>query len=152
MIAQLLPLLGGLLDKVIPDPAAATDAKIRMLELAQRGELAQLDAEKAVTLAQIDVNKADAQSQDQFQRRWRPAAGWVCVLGLGYNFLLQPLLSWLSTLKGWPVPPILDVEQLLVLLSGLLGLGGFRTVERVRGFQPTRPQGARPHSYNWLFD
>ena len=133
MIAALLPLVGGIIDKVFPDANAAADAKLKLVEMAQRGELAQLEAEKAVTLAQIDVNKADAQSQDQFQRRWRPAAGWVCVLGLGYNFLLQPLLSWLSWLKGWPVPPILDVEQLLVLLSGLLGLGGFRTVERVRG-------------------
>ena len=133
MIAQLLPLLGGILDKVIPDPSAATDAKIRMLELAQRGELAQMDNDRALKLGQIDVNKADAASGDAFQRRWRPAAGWVCVAGLAYNFLAQPLLSWISTLNGWPVPPILDVDQLLVLLSGLLGLGGFRTVERVKG-------------------
>lgn len=133
MIAELIPLIGGIIDKVFPDANAAADAKLKLMEMAQRGELAQLEAEKAVTIAQIEVNKADAQSQDQFQRRWRPAAGWVCVLGLGYNFLMQPLLSWISSLNGWPVPPILDVDQLLVLLSGLLGLGGFRTVERVKG-------------------
>ena len=141
MLQVLLPLLGTIFDKVIPDPQAAADAKLRAMELAQRGELAVLDAETKLAVGQLDINKADAQSQDWVQRRWRPLAGWVCVCGLAYSFLFQPLFPWLvkvvllatgSAVEIPELPPI-DIEYLLGLLSALLGLGGFRTFERVRG-------------------
>jgi hypothetical protein len=49
----LIPVIGGVLEKVLPDPQAAADAKIKMLELAQKGELAVLDAETKLALGQI---------------------------------------------------------------------------------------------------
>lgn len=71
-----------------------------------------------------------------FQRGWRPGAGWICVLGLGYAFLLRPILPWAVQVFGItnvpPLPPI-DVMELLVLLGGMLGLGGLRTKERLAG-------------------
>lgn len=141
MWQALIPILGTIFDKIIPDPQAAADAKLRVMELAQRGELAQLDAESKIVMGQIDINKADAQSQDMFQRRWRPAAGWVCVFGLGYTFLFQPLFPWtikvilLLTGSAATVPdlPSIDIEYLLSLLGALLGLGGLRSIERVKG-------------------
>ena len=141
MLQALLPIIGTVLDKVIPDPVAAADAKLRAMELAQRGELAVLEADVKLATGQLDINKADAQSQDPFQRRWRPAAGWVCVLGLGYTFLFQPLFPWLikvvallvgSSIVIPDLPPI-DIEYLLGLLGALLGLSGYRSLERVRG-------------------
>lgn len=141
MWQALIPILGSVFDKVLPDPAAAADAKLKVLELAQRGELAQLDAEAKIALGQIDINKADAQSSDAFQRRWRPAAGWVCVAGLTYTFIFQPLFPWLikvlvlltgSSMVVPDLPPI-DIDYLLGLLGALLGLGGLRSIERVKG-------------------
>lgn len=125
----------GLLDKVIPDPKLRYEAQTRMLELAQKGELAVLDAEKSIALAQIDVNKTEAASPDLFRGGWRPAVGWVCVLALAYEFFLQPLLPWLVAVCGLTVPalPELDMADLLTILGGVLGLGGFRTYERIRG-------------------
>ena len=55
--------------------------------------------------------------------------------GLAYQFIAQPLLPWCVALFGATVPPLpaIDNETLLVLLSGMLGLGGMRTFERVKG-------------------
>lgn len=130
-IAAMLP---GLLDKIIPDPAAAADAKLKAFELAQRGELATLDADLRLMLAQADINKAEA-STDLFRGGWRPACGWVCAAGLAYTFLLRPVLPWLASLAGADVQamPEIDTDTLMVLLTGMLGLGGLRTVERIKG-------------------
>jgi hypothetical protein len=129
-----LTLLTQVIDRVMPDPKVASEAKLQALEMAQKGELAQLDAEMRLALGQLEVNKAEAQT-DLFRGGWRPAVGWTCVVGLFYQFLLQPVLPWFVRLWGGDVPPLpaIDNETLLVLLTGMLGLGGLRTLERVKG-------------------
>ena len=97
-----------------------------------------LETERLST--QTGINEKDAQSEDWFQRRWRPAAGWVCVLGLAYQFLLHPLLTWCwSAMQaahivsiGLLTPPPLDVEYLLSLLMGMLGIGGMRSFDKAK--------------------
>ena len=134
MIAALIPMLGTILDKVLPDPQAQADAKLKVLDLAQKGELAVLDADLRLALGQIEVNKAEA-TTDLFRGGWRPATGWTCVAGLAYNFVLQPILPWVARLFGAEVPdmPTIDNDTLMVLLTGMLGLGGMRTFERIKG-------------------
>jgi hypothetical protein len=129
-----IPAITQVLDKIIPDPQAATEAKLKALELAQKGDLAALDAELRLALGQIEVNKAEA-TTDMFRGGWRPAVGWTCVVGLAYQFILQPVLPWVVALFGAQVPPLpaIDNESLMVLLTGMLGLGGLRTFERVKG-------------------
>ncbi|MBR0568350.1 holin family protein [Azoarcus sp. L1K30] len=131
----LAPMIGNILDKLIPDPAQAADAKLKMLELAQKGELAALDAEMQIALGQIETNKVEAAQTDMFRGGWRPATGWACVGGLVYQFFLQPILPWVVSIAGGSVPPLppIDNDTLFVLLTGMLGLGGLRTVERVKG-------------------
>lgn len=131
VIASMLP---ALLDKLIPDPAAADEAKLKVLDMAQKGELAALDADMRLALGQIEINKAEA-STDLFRGGWRPACGWVCAAGLAYTFLLRPILPWVAGLFGSNVAPMpdIDTDTLMVLLTGMLGLGGLRTVERIKG-------------------
>lgn len=130
----LIPVIGTVLEKVLPDPQASSEAKIKLMELAQKGELAVLDAETKMALGQIEVNKVEA-GTDMFRGGWRPATGWACVFGLVYQFLLQPVLPWLVAVCGGSVPPLppIDNETLMVLLTGMLGLGGLRTFERIKG-------------------
>lgn len=130
----LIPVIGTVLEKVLPDPQASAEAKIKLMELAQKGELAVLDAETKMALGQIEVNKVEA-GTDMFRGGWRPATGWACVFGLVYQFLLQPVLPWLVVVFGGSVPPLppIDNETLMVLLTGMLGLGGLRTFERIKG-------------------
>lgn len=59
--------------------------------------------------------------------------GWVCGAALGYNFILRDLLAWALT-ACWPtvaLPPALQMDQLMTVLLGLLGLGTLRTVEKI---------------------
>lgn len=134
MWAALIPLLGNLLEKILPDPAAQAAAKLEMLKLAQSGELEAMHNDTALSLAQLDVNKAEA-GTDLFRGGWRPAVGWVCVVGLLYQFLLMPILPWLVTVAGGQVPPLPSIDNgaLMVLLTGMLGLGGLRTAEKLKG-------------------
>lgn len=134
MWQALLPVLGTIFDKIIPDPAAAAEAKLKAMELAQRGELAVLDADVKLALGQMAINQEEAKT-DLFRGGWRPATGWACVAGLVYQFLVQPLLPWVVAVCGGSVPPLpaIDNETLMVLLTGMLGLGGLRTFERVKG-------------------
>lgn len=134
MWQALIPLVGNMLDKIIPDPAQAAEAKLKALEMAQRGELAVLDADMRLALAQIEVNKVEA-GTDLFRGGWRPAVGWVCVMGLGYQLVLRPVLPWLVRVGGGEVPdlPSIDTDTLMTLLTGMLGLSALRTFEKVKG-------------------
>ena len=129
-----LPALLPLIDKLIPDPNQASEAKLRALEMAQNGEHAKLDADVRLALGQMEVNKVEA-STDLFRGGWRPATGWVCVGGLFYQFLVQPMFPWFANLFGAEVSalPQIDNEALMVLLTGMMGLGSLRTYERIKG-------------------
>lgn len=87
----------------------------------------------ALIQGQMDVNKEEAKSTNWFVAGWRPAVGWVCTVGLGYQFLGLPLLSWISGVGGYPIPPSLQVGDLMTILLGMLGLGGLRTYEKLNG-------------------
>lgn len=134
MLAAAIPVLLGIIDKIVPDPAQAAQAKLAAYEMAQKGELAQLEADVKLAQAQAATNTAEA-ATDKFRGGWRPACGWVCVAGMGYEFLLRPLLPWLVNSLGAHTAPLpaIDSESLMVLLAGMLGLGGFRTFERLKG-------------------
>lgn len=121
-----------ILDRVLPDPVARDAAKAKLLELEATRQLESLKAETSIAIKQIEVNAVEAASQDPFVRRWRPAFGWLGVASFGYAYIGQPLLAWASPALGWPAPPMPDTADLMVLASGLLGFGGFRTVEKIR--------------------
>lgn len=128
----LLPTLTGILDKVIPDPEARAKAQLDLLRLQQEGQFKELDAQLQVNLAQAEINKIEAASQSGYQAGWRPLAGYVCVSGLAYEFLLRPLLPWLMVVtgvEGVPDLPSLD-GVLFELIAGMLGLGTLRTADR----------------------
>lgn len=134
------PILGGILDaglkildKVIPDPAAKQAAQIELLKLQQAGEFKALEADLQLALAQTKINEVEASAPDVFRGGWRPAAGWVCVAGLAYQFLFQPLAAWSGGIHGWAPPPVLDLGDLYGLLFGMLGLGAYRSFERLKG-------------------
>jgi hypothetical protein len=130
MIGSILEAGIAILDKLIPDPIARQAAKVRLLELEQQGKLAALNAELQLAQGQLEVNKIEAASPDRFVSGWRPAVGWVCAGGFAYTVLLQPLLPWLF--GGGPLPDI-PTEVLMTLLLGMLGLGGLRTAEKIKG-------------------
>lgn len=107
-------------------------AKLQQLQLQYAAEFQ--NAEIELVKAQLAVNQAEAGNVNMFVAGWRPFVGWVCGVGLGVQFLINPLFTWIAALAGQPVVfPSLDLGTLLTLLFGLLGLGAMRTVEKVQG-------------------
>lgn len=135
MWPAILPLLSGLLDRILPDPAQAAAAKLEALRLAQSGALAELDAQTKLALGQLDVNKAEAGSGNAFASSWRPSVGYVCAAALAWDTILKPMLFFGMAAAGHPLPtlPTLSSEQLYSLLFGLLGLGSMRSFEKSKG-------------------
>lgn len=134
MAPVLVGLIGSIIDKIIPDKGASDEAKLKLATLVQTGELAVLEANTRLLNGQIEVNKAEASSGNMFASSWRPLIGYVCGFSLAYNFLLYPLLTWISAMymPELKVPPLLD-NNLMELVIGMLGLGGLRTFEKIKG-------------------
>jgi hypothetical protein len=132
---ELIPLLGNLLDRIFPDPKAAAEAKLEVMKLAQSGELAQLNADVQLATGQMEVNKVEAASSDPFTSRARPFILWICGFSLLYAALVEPFARFVATvLLHYTGPfPVVDTTITLQVLLGLLGLGGLRTIERIKG-------------------
>ena len=127
----LLPTISALLDKLIPDPEARAKAQLDLLKLQQDGAFKELDAQLQINLAQAEINKVEAASQNGFQAGWRPLAGYMCVAGMGYEFLLRPMLPWVLTVSGVEAPPLPSLDGVLFeMIAGMLGLGAMRSADR----------------------
>jgi len=134
-VTALLDIGSKVIDRLWPDPAQAALAKVELYKMQQTGELAQLAAETDISKGQLVVNAAEASSGNTYASSWRPTVGYTCVAGLGYTFLLQPLLPWFAALFGASVPPlpVLDTNVLMTLLLGMLGIGGMRSFDKKQG-------------------
>lgn len=130
-----IPAVTTILDKVLPDAQAAADAKFKLLELAQNGQLAEMNAVKELALAQLDVNKAEAASSDPYTSRWRPTIGYILALALGFQYLINPLITWGAAIwaPGVTPPDIGLDDNLWELMFGVLGLAGWRTLDKIKG-------------------
>jgi hypothetical protein len=127
LLPSLLPALTEVLDRVVPDKAAAAKAKLEM-------EARLLEVATTQASQQAEINKIEASHASIFVSGWRPYIGWVCGMAIAWAFLLAPMLSWLLPLTGVvaAVPP-LQTEFLLELVFAMLGLGGLRTFEKLKG-------------------
>lgn len=129
--------IGTVIDSVakIAGDLITTDKERMELELRAK------ELDQAIDLAQIEVNRTEAQHSSIFVAGWRPALGWIGAAGMAYQFLLYPLMLW-----GWAYfqgagwipkelqpPKPLDADQLWVILSGILGIAGMRSFEKTKG-------------------
>ncbi len=127
VITALLPALGTLIDRLIPDRAAAERAKAEM-------EQQLVTAANAAAMAQVEVNKVEAAHSNVFVAGWRPSIGWVCAAGLAWAFVLAPIASWALVVLGIKAElPAIHTDYLLELVLAMLGIGGLRTFEKLRG-------------------
>ena len=127
IVTALLPALGTLIDRLIPDRAAAERAKAEM-------EQQLVTAANQAALAQVEVNKIEAAHSSVFVAGWRPSIGWVCAAGLAWAFVLAPIASWALVVLGIKADlPAIHTDYLLELVLAMLGIGGLRTFEKLRG-------------------
>ena len=128
MLQALIGPVTGLLDKFIPD----ADQKAKLAhEIATMSEKHHQEA----LLAQLEINKAEAQSGSIFKGGWRPAVDWTCAIAFMYHFILKDLIIFGCAIAGVELPdmPDFDMGTLLTVLGGMLGIGGLRTYEKQKG-------------------
>ena len=131
----LIPAISSILGKVLPDAGAADAAKLKLLELAQAGQIAELNAATETIKAQLAVNLAEANSGNAYAASWRPTIGYVCAAALAWTYVLNPLIIWAVAIwkPGMAVPKITIDDHLWELMMGMLGLAGWRTLDKVKG-------------------
>jgi len=113
-----------LLDKWIPDAKDRLEAE----QVIMKGIF-------AIDLAQIGVNTAEATNPNVFVSGWRPFIGWTCGSAFAWQFVGEPVLTYVLLVSGVTVPPmpILDWSQMSVVLTGMLGLGAMRSYDKQQG-------------------
>ena len=128
LLGKLVDPVSNILDKVVEDK----DQKARLAH-----EIATMAERHAQELArgQIEINKEEAKSRNIFIAGWRPFVGWTCGLALFWHFLGLPVTLFVT---GWfdlqhPPLPEFDMQSLMTVLLGMLGLGGMRTFEKFKG-------------------
>ena len=131
----MLDLLGKLVDPVSDILGKVVEDKDQKARLAH--EIATMAERHAQELArgQIEINKEEAKSRNIFIAGWRPFVGWTCGLALFWHFLGLPVTLFIT---GWfnlqhPPLPEFDMQSLMTVLLGMLGLGGMRTFEKFKG-------------------
>ena len=128
MIQALIGPVSSLLGKFIEDKDAKNKLSHEIATMAEKHA-------QEIALAQIEVNKAEAQSGSLFKGGWRPAVGWTCAIAFMYHFIIKDLIIFGATFAGYDLPelPEFDMGTLLTVLGGMLGIGSLRTYEKQKG-------------------
>ena len=126
LVQSLAQPVSTILDKVIEDK----DQKAALAH--EIATLAEKQAQDQV-MGQIEVNKVEAQHPSMFVAGWRPAVGWVCAIAMLFNFLLIPFINLGLDIAAMDIQlDLIDMETMMPVLFGMLGLGGMRTAEKIK--------------------
>lgn len=110
-----LNLGGQLIDRLWPDPEKRDQAKLALMEMAQKGELAELTG-------RAEIVKTEAASEHWLAANWRP------LLMLTFGGLI--VARWF----GWAAPNLSEAEYLKLWSIVELGISGYvigRSAEKV---------------------
>ena len=118
--------IGTVLDRVIPDKNKRAEAQEQLQNLLTTQDF-------QIAVEQIKVNAIEAQSDNIFKSGWRPSVGWICSIAFALHFVILPLFNWFLMLCGkQPILVPFQMDTLLTVLLGLLGMGTLRTVEKMK--------------------
>ena len=128
LISAILPSVMEVAGRFLPEDKEKRAAAEREIQAKLTDSLAQVD------LAQLGINKVEAAHRSMFVAGWRPFIGWTCGVALMYTYVLQPILVFGLAQAGYLVElPKMDLGELMPVLMGMLGLGGLRSWEKVKG-------------------
>ena len=128
LITTLLPSIMDVAGRFLPEDKEKRAAAEREIEAKLTESLANID------IANLKINEADAKSGNWFQSGWRPFIGWSCGFALAYTYVMQPILTFGLAQAGYLIDlPAVNLGEMMPVLMGMLGLGGLRSWERVKG-------------------
>lgn len=119
-IGEVSSLIGKAIDKIWPDKSEQ-----------ERQELANA---MLLIQGQLEINKAEAANPSVFVSGWRPAIGWVCGAACAWNWVGLPIVELALGIFSvdLDLKPA-DLTEMMPVLIGMLGLGGFRSLEKIKG-------------------
>lgn len=119
-IGEVAGVVGSVIDRIWPNKTEQ--------------ERAELQAAMMMVQGQLETNKAEAGSSSVFVAGWRPFIGWVCGSACAWNWIGLPIAKAGLMLAGvtLDLAPA-DLTEMLPVLMGMLGLGAYRTFEKVKG-------------------
>jgi hypothetical protein len=128
MLQALIGPVTSLLDKFIEDKDQKAKLAHEIATMSQRHIQEQV-------MGQLEINKAEAQHRSIFVAGWRPFIGWTCGIALAWHFVIAPVVIFGAGYAGVTLPdlPTFDMNSLMTVLLGMLGLGGLRTYEKSKG-------------------
>jgi len=128
MLNLLIGPVTELLGKIIPDKAEAAKLAHDIATMAERHM-------HEANMGQIEINKAEAAHRSIFVAGWRPFLGWGLSFSMIWHFVLVPMITFGFAYAGVTPPelPAFDMDSLMTVLLGMLGLGGLRTFEKYKG-------------------
>lgn len=133
LLAPIFGLVGTVIDRLIPDKAAAEKAKLEMAAALQAQEF-------QIQIEQIKVNAEEAKSTNWFVAGARPAIMWVCGFALAYVSVIEPIARFVAKVGfGYEGEfPVIDTDLTMQVMFGILGLGAARTLEKIKGSEGNR--------------
>lgn len=147
IIGTIIDKIGGVASELIVDKDKKNQLKVE-LERLKIDEISKSEErEHQEMMGQIGVNTEEAKSESVFVAGWRPAIGWIGAAGLGWSVVIQPVMSWTAEVifKYSGTYPALNVDTIMVLVTGMLGFGGLRTYEKMKGVAQAPPEdGGKP--------
>jgi len=128
-----------LIEKIWPDPQKQAQELLKLEELHQKGNLAELNAKVELLRGQLEINKIEAGHSSIFVAGWRPFIGWVCGFGLLYASILEPIMRFIAKMVGYVGEfPVIDTTLTMQVLIGMLGLVAARTREKEKNVSKNR--------------
>ena len=129
-----------MIERFFPDPEKKAAAQLELLKMQQNGDLAQLAAETDLAKLQIQVNVEEAKSTNWFVAGARPFIMWTCGVSLAYVSVIEPVSRFVAKVWFGYVGdfPVIDTNLTMQILMGILGLGAYRTAEKIKGAEGNR--------------
>ena len=128
--------MGGLLGLKLLDVVSPVEAIGKVLDYLFTSDEERLSHKEVMSrlaqsasLAQSEISMVEASHRSIFVAGARPFILWVCGSGLAFVFVINPIIQWLTGEPG----PEMPLEAMLSLVTAVLGLGGMRTYEKIKG-------------------
>jgi hypothetical protein len=133
VIDGVINLATSVIDRLFPDPVKQEAARFEMFKLQQSGELAQI-------VGQLEINKEEAKSSNFLIAGARPFIMWGCGFAMLYAALFEPFMRFIAVVyfKYSGAFPVIDTTITTQVLFALLGLGVYRTAEKIKGAEGNR--------------
>lgn len=128
--AEVIESIGDAVDKNF---TSKRELEVKAMEIA----LEEMQIDKELKLAQTQVNKEEAKHSSIFVAGWRPFIGWVCGAALFYNFIFIHILCYIMEYAAPDLvcPEPIQLEHLFPIITGMLGISGLRTYEKIKGVE-----------------